>query len=133
MNNENKSKRSDENEMLKEELLNIPNENDQDNNLKMKKRILSTNLISDDLIIEEKSIVILLQNPQESLNFMDMDIVEVENEVERGSEKALVRRRDVLSPERHIFGKKSKVAKQGSDWNRRGSGAGNIGIRCRVQ
>ena len=115
MNNENKSKRSDENEMLKEELLNIPNENDQDNNLKMKKQILSTNLISDDLIIEEKRIEILLQNPQESLNFMDMDIVEVENEVERGSEKALVRRRDVLSPERHIFGKKSKVAKQGSE------------------
>ena len=74
MNNENKSKRSDENEMLKEEILNIPNENDPDNNLKMKKQILSTNLISDDLIIEEKSIEILLQNPQESLNFMDMDI-----------------------------------------------------------
>ena len=71
--------------------------------------ISTSNFICVDNIVNKDSSGTFLQNPKESLNCMD--IVDMDNEEERSSEKALVRRRDVLSPERQSFGKKSKVEK----------------------
>ena len=116
INNLSKNKKANESEICtrKEEIFTNPIEKKEMINLTEKKHFSSPNLISVDLFAVEKKILQLPEDSIKSLTFMDMDIEEVENEIERGSEKALVRRRDVLSPEKHIFGKKSKVEKQGS-------------------
>ena len=50
----------------------------------------------------------------ETCSVMEID-TDLENEVERSSEKGLVRRRDVLSPEKNYFVKKSKLEMRDDD------------------